>query len=317
MKANILFSVIIPFYDTIDYVRETIESIASQQNFNLDNIEVIIINDGSKHNLNFLYEYRKVIKNLAIYSKPNGNWGSVINYVKNNHLANGKYLTILDSDDKFTNDSLSTVEKFIANEPDIITANFYRWLSNKNKKKAIHVHWLKKSNLFFGLSFNKKRHLLRTPYSFPLVKFYKTNLFYKININLEEKISYQDCVLFHTFIKHCSSWQYINKYLGLYRDDRLDSSSNQQWNINRINAWIKTINNLDKLDASANAYMYCIFKQFRKACKKIGVKNITKQIVLHNDFEMVYIWKPLHRLAKTVFKIITKKMAKKLPLRFI
>lgn len=317
METNILFSIVIPFYDTIDYVKETIESITSQQNFNLDNVEVIIVNDGSKHNLDFLLEYKNVLKNLSIHSKQNGNWGSVINYVKANHLAHGKYLTVLDSDDKFTTDTLSTVAQYIPNNPDIITAKFYRWFATSGKKKPILVHWLCKSKFFSGDLYLKKQHLLKTGYSFPLVKFYKVDLFYKSNITLEENISFQDSVFFHSMVKQCSSWQYINKYLGLYRDDRPTSSSNAQWNINRINAWIKTINNLDAIGASSNAYMYCIFKPFRNACKNVGSQNITSEIVLHSNFDLTYIWKPLHWIAKIVFKKITKKMAKTLPFRFV
>ncbi|MCQ3915212.1 MAG: glycosyltransferase family 2 protein [Mycoplasmoidaceae bacterium] len=73
METNILFSIVIPFYDTIDYVKETIESISSQTNFDLDKLEVIVVNDGSKHNLDFLLQYKTSIKNLSIHSKQNGN----------------------------------------------------------------------------------------------------------------------------------------------------------------------------------------------------------------------------------------------------
>ncbi|XQP55356.1 MAG: glycosyltransferase family A protein [Mycoplasmoidaceae bacterium] len=316
-QNNILFSIVIPFYDTIDYIKETIESIISQQHFNLDQAEVIIVDDGSKQNLDFLLQYKSSIKNLFIHTKENGNWGSVINYVKNNKLVKGKYVTILDSDDRFANNILFTVQKYLHKEPDIITAKFYRWKSVSQRKKLIPVHWLLNDRFYSGSSFIKKQHLLRTPYSFPLAKFYKTDLFYKSNFVLEEHISFQDSVFFHTMVSNATSWQYIDEGLALYRDDRPNSSSNTQWSINRINAWIKTINNLDKCGATSNAYMYCIFKPFVNACKQINVQDLKETITLHNDFNVTYICKPLQPIAKLVFKKITKKLAKTLPIKFV
>ena len=311
------FSVVIAIYNTEKYLNEAIDSVINQTIGFEDNIELILVDDGSTDSSGEICkQYQEKYPNNIkyIYQENQGQANARNNGMK---IAKGAYLNFLDSDDKFVNNALSTVEQYVSKEPNIITAKFYRWLANSQKKKPIFVHWLCSNKFFSGNTFQKKKHLLRTGYSFPLVKFYKTDLFYKSNIKLEENISFQDSVFFHAMVTNCSSWQYINKYLGLYRDDRPDSSSNSQWNINRINAWIKTINNLDNIGATANAYMYCIYKPFRNACKAIGYQNITAQIMLHNDYQMSYIWKPLHWIAKIVFKKITKKMAKSLPLKFV
>lgn len=315
---NILFSIIMPFYETVNYIQQTLDSIV-QQNFDLEQVEVIIVDDGSKFDIsNLVEQYRSKIKHLSMHKKQNGNWGSIINFVKEKHLAKGKYITVLDSDDLYLPNALSTVATYANNnDPDIITAKFYRWSSITNKRKPIYVHLLTKSRFFYGEYLNKKKHLLETGYSFPLVKFYKASIFYKIKFSLQENISFQDSVLFHLLVANSTSWQYVNAFLGLYRDDRPDSSSNNKWTENRVSAWIDTINNLDNVGATANAYMYCIYTQFRNSLEELKMNTNKKEIVLHKDFKMAYVPKALHPLALSVFKSIIKKMAKYWPIKLL
>jgi glycosyltransferase involved in cell wall biosynthesis len=69
-----LISIIIPFYKTADYINETLLSVVQQTNFNLDLLEVIIVNDGDTFPLEPIVEhYKETIHNIALYNKPNGN----------------------------------------------------------------------------------------------------------------------------------------------------------------------------------------------------------------------------------------------------
>ena len=55
MKNNIKISVIIPFYDHCDWLIEAVRSVVNQT---YSNLEIIVVNDGSKENIDsFLFEY--------------------------------------------------------------------------------------------------------------------------------------------------------------------------------------------------------------------------------------------------------------------
>ena len=126
MNQSILFTIILPFYDTLETIGETLDSIVNQENFDLNTIQVILVNDGDNADLNKIIEkYKKKIKNFEFYKKENGNWGSVINFIKNKKIALGKYITILDSDDKLTKNSLNEFAKVSKTNCDILTSNFY------------------------------------------------------------------------------------------------------------------------------------------------------------------------------------------------
>lgn len=102
------FSVIIPIYNVEDYLEETIESVVNQTVGFEDNIELILINDGSPDNSERIcLKYKeKYADNIIYYKKENGGVSSARN--KGLELATGELINFLDSDDIW---SLDTFEK--------------------------------------------------------------------------------------------------------------------------------------------------------------------------------------------------------------
>ncbi len=96
-EHNPLVSVIIPVYNRADLIRETIESVLKQT---YQNIEIIVVDDGSTDNsIEILNEFSKKIKLFQHPGKINKGQAAAINLGLK--MAKGSYIAILDSDDLF------------------------------------------------------------------------------------------------------------------------------------------------------------------------------------------------------------------------
>ncbi len=95
------FSVIIPVYNVEEYIGETIESVINQTIGFESNIQIILVNDGSKDNSEAICQkYQSKYPNNIVYIKQKNKGVSA---ARNNGLKHikGKYVSFLDSDDKW------------------------------------------------------------------------------------------------------------------------------------------------------------------------------------------------------------------------
>ncbi|AWX32297.1 hypothetical protein AW729_03885 [Methanosphaera sp. BMS] len=111
-KGTFLFSIIIPFFNSENYIKTSIMSIINQSLNFKENTEIILINDGST-------DLSKKIVETFVIKFPNN-----IKLLEQNHsgqsiarnyglkYAHGKYITFLDSDDYLSNNTLKEVDKF-------------------------------------------------------------------------------------------------------------------------------------------------------------------------------------------------------------
>ena len=93
-KFNPLVSIIIPVYNGENYVAEAIDSALAQT---YDNIEIIVVNDGSEDRTD---EICKSYGNkIRYFKKENGGTSTALNLgIKN---MNGEYFSWLSHDDKY------------------------------------------------------------------------------------------------------------------------------------------------------------------------------------------------------------------------
>ncbi len=102
-----LISVIVPAYNSERFVGKCIESI---QNNTYKNIEIIIVNDGSKDNTAAIVsEYAKSDARIVLINKENGG----VSRARNTGIdaAKGEYIAFVDSDDYISVDFLETLIK--------------------------------------------------------------------------------------------------------------------------------------------------------------------------------------------------------------
>ncbi len=90
-----LISVIVPVYNTEQYLPRCIESIISQT---YQNLEIILVNDGSVDNsLKICKEYAQKDSRIVVVDKENGGQSTARNMALK--IAKGKYIGFADSDD--------------------------------------------------------------------------------------------------------------------------------------------------------------------------------------------------------------------------
>lgn len=97
-------TVIIPVYNTGEYVEEAVRSIMNQTFFEL---EIIIINDGSTDNsLHVVNQLQNIDNRITIHSQENKGLSAARN--KGLSHATGDYIYFMDSDDILNQDALKT-----------------------------------------------------------------------------------------------------------------------------------------------------------------------------------------------------------------
>lgn len=132
LKERDLVSVIIPVYNSKEYLGKCLNSILEQT---YRNIEIILVDDGSTDESGKLCdEYQRKDKRVSVFHQKNQGQGAARNYGLSK--ANGKYIAYVDSDDFL---QINYIEKlhFLLKQynADIACCDFV--VSNKSFKKNI------------------------------------------------------------------------------------------------------------------------------------------------------------------------------------
>lgn len=113
-KDNFNFSVIMAMYNVEYYLDESIRSLLNQTLSFEENIQLILIDDGSSDNsIKVAQKYQeKFPNNILIFSKKNGGVASARNLGLK--YASGDYLNFMDSDDIISTDTFEKVNNFFS-----------------------------------------------------------------------------------------------------------------------------------------------------------------------------------------------------------
>ena len=119
MGYSFKFSIVTAVYNAGKYLEETIKSVINQDIGFEDNVQLILVDDGSTDNsrdiaIEFQNQYPK---NIVVVSKENGGPSSARNLGLN--YISGEYVNFLDSDDKLAHNSLKSVYQFFSQHGEI------------------------------------------------------------------------------------------------------------------------------------------------------------------------------------------------------
>src|ERR1051325_3486936 len=109
-------SIVIPFYNRIEWTKEAIQSVLLQT---FQDFEIIVVDDGSER------EYRKTIEELdnrIIYLRQENRGVSAARNV-GIHQSSGEFIAFLDSDDLYLPEKLTLQLAMMKENPDLLLSH--------------------------------------------------------------------------------------------------------------------------------------------------------------------------------------------------
>lgn len=127
---EIILTIVIPVYNTEKYLKQCLDSILQQ---NIDGLEIICVNDGSRDSsLDILQTYKEKNNCIKLINKNNSGYGDTVN--QGIRIASGRYIGIVESDDFVVEEVLSELVKLaIDNDADIVKGNYNNFFSDDNR----------------------------------------------------------------------------------------------------------------------------------------------------------------------------------------
>ena len=124
-------SVIVPFYNVEGYIEKCLDSLVNQT---LEDIEIILVNDGSQDNSILIVKkfLEKYLEKIVYLEKENGGLSDSRNYALS--YAKGEYVAFLDSDDYVEKDMYEKMYGIAKKEnSDMVECDFYWEYPDKKK----------------------------------------------------------------------------------------------------------------------------------------------------------------------------------------
>ena len=189
-------SVIVPIYNVEKYLEKCINSLLSQT---LEDIQIILVNDGSKDNSgNIAKEYEQNNKDRVIYvEKENGGLSDARNYGLK--YATGDFIAFLDSDDYIEKNAYEEMyNKAIEENADYVECDFIWEFPNKIRVDKQYPYKNKKEMLSFVrvVAWNK---------------LIKRQLITDNNLEFPKGLRYEDVEFTYKLIPFINKFAYVDK----------------------------------------------------------------------------------------------------------
>ena len=211
-----MISIIVPVYNVEEYLEECLESIRKQT---YQDIEVILINDGSTDGSQAICEYFcQTDKRFRLINQKNQGQSVARNHGVKESL--GEYIMFVDSDDVVSLGLLEQLMKYMSNGIDIVECNITEDIHCLNSEgKEIGVKELDSNEALYecfnhGVSWS------------PVAKLYRREIV--------EKVPFLENLIYEDFYTGIVSLKYIHKmrkinYIGYYYRYHTSSTMNQKY----------------------------------------------------------------------------------------
>lgn len=228
----------IPCYNSQEYMAHAIETILTGG----EDVEIIIVNDGSKDNTSKIgHEYAEKYPDIIrVIDKENGGHGDAVNYGLAN--AEGKYFKVVDSDDWVNTESLQNILNVLkkmeehGEEVDMFIANYVYEKEGVSHKKVIHYRNVLPQNQIFKWSDVGRFHI--DQYILMHSVIYRTDMLKLCQLTLPKHTFYVDNIYVYYPLPHVRKMYYMDEDFYRYYIGREDQSVNEKVMIKRVDQQI-------------------------------------------------------------------------------
>lgn len=226
-------SVIVPVYNAEKVLARCVDSILNQS---YKNLELILINDGSKDkSINIMREYEKLDTRVKIINNKNNGVSETRNIGVRE--ASGEYIQFVDSDDFIELDMIEKTMEFVEKENvDLVMSGIFLDIEGNNGiETAIQTFERAKCNDKTLIAANVLSRLNGTYINSPVNKLYKKSIITNNNIIMDKNIDLGEDLIFNLeYLKFCNSVMFLEEsyyhycmqvednLTFKYRDDKLE-----------------------------------------------------------------------------------------------
>ncbi len=303
-------SIVVPIYNSSLFLSRCVDSLITQT---YKNIEIILVNDGSKDNsLEICRKYEQVDSRIKVFDKPNSGVGSTRNYGL--RQCTGKYICFVDSDDYVSSKYCEILMRNLANQS--ADLSIVSLALNECEPIEGRIEYVDKNdayyqvlfdNSFFGYPVNKlyKKDIIAIlgDKPFPENLYWGEDLIFNINYLINcDRIVKQDIILYY-YIQNddsCTNKKTINDRTITLLDSckRVIDIYSKLCKDKVDYAWLFYLHNISFINK------YSKTKEQNKLIKfeaKKAIKNINNSDILSYKIKKKYIFEYKH---PKIFNII-------------
>ena len=208
-------SVIVPVYNVEKYLEKCLNSLVNQT---LENIEIIIVNDGTKDNSEEIIKkfIEKYPKKIVYLKKENGGLSDARNY--GIPYAKGEYIAFLDSDDYVEKDIYKVMYELAKKEnSDMVVCDFLWEYPNKVREDI-------------GQVYKGKKEMLEKVRVVAWNKLIRKSILEKTQIQFPKGLRYEDVEFTYKLIPHLNKVSFLKKpYIHyIQRENSISNVQNER-----------------------------------------------------------------------------------------
>jgi glycosyltransferase involved in cell wall biosynthesis len=290
-------SIIVPVYNSEEYLRQCIDSILNQK---FEDYELLLINDGSTDDSgNICNEYTERDKRVKVYNQEN----SGVSAARNIGLehSTGEWITFVDSDDYLRTNYFFDIEN--NKDADWILLNIEREMNSQPEV------FLDFDNCYFEMNTFTERYSLYPDFPSPWGRFFKSEIIKTNNIRFNQGLKFgEDAVFNISYLQYCRIVYTSNSSSYVYRDTESGLSKlgfdlkNDIILYKEIKAGLEKFDNKKMYNRSIVMPLTRILKAiyFDKYNLKISRVRLLKELIGQN-YDVIYQIYANHKIKPFVF----------------